>query len=144
MNGRRCGRGLDVFLLLDKPIGMTSTQALNRAKRILDAQRAGHTGSLDPLASGLLPLCFGEATKMSAFLLDAEKRYRVEARLGVATDTADADGEVIETVPVPALDEAGVEQVLEQFRGDIEQVPPMYSSTHWRARASPLNGTHGR
>lgn len=128
MSRRRHGRRIDGILLLDKPVGSTSTQALNRAKHIFDAQRAGHTGSLDPLASGLLPLCFGEATKMSAFLLDAEKRYEVEARLGVATDTADADGEVTETVPVPALDETRVEEALEQFRGKIEQVPPMYSA----------------
>lgn len=128
MSRRRRGHRIDGILLLDKPTGMTSTQALNRAKHILGAQRGGHTGSLDPLASGLLPLCFGEATKMSAFLLDAEKRYAVEARLGVATDTADADGEVIETVAVPALDEAAVDKVLEQFRGGIAQVPPMYSA----------------
>jgi len=128
MSRRRRGRRIDGILLLDKPTGMTSTQALNRAKHLLDAQRAGHTGSLDPLATGLLPLCFGEATKMSAFLLDAEKRYEVEARFGVATDTADADGEVIETVPVPELDKAAVEKVLERFRGEIEQVPPMYSA----------------
>lgn len=128
MSRRKRGRALDGILLLDKPTGMTSTQALNRAKRILDARRAGHTGSLDPLASGLLPLCFGEATKMSAFLLDAEKRYEVEVRLGVATDTADADGRIIDTAPVPELNEAAVERALAGFRGAIEQVPPMYSA----------------
>ena len=125
---RRRGRQVDGILLLDKPTGITSTSALNRAKHVFDARRGGHTGSLDPLASGLLPLCFGEATKVSAFLLDAEKRYEVEARLGTATDTADADGKVIETAAVPALDAARVEAVLEDFRGEIKQVPPMYSA----------------
>lgn len=125
---RRRGRRIDGILLLDKPVGMTSTHALNRAKHVFDARRGGHTGSLDPLASGLLPLCFGEATKISAFLLDAEKRYVVEARLGTATDTADADGEVIETAAVPALDADRVEAVLEGFRGPIKQIPPMYSA----------------
>lgn len=125
---RRRGRRVNGILLLDKPTGITSTQALNRAKRVFDARRAGHTGSLDPLASGLLPLCFGEATKVSAFLLDAQKRYEVVARLGAATDTADADGAVIETATVPALDAARVEAALEGFRGEIEQIPPMYSA----------------
>lgn len=131
---RKRGRPVNGILLLDKPTGITSTQALNRAKHILDARRAGHTGSLDPLASGLLPLCFGEATKMSAFLLDAEKRYLVEARLGVATDTADADGEIVGTAPVPVLDEAAVERALTGFRGPIEQVPPMYSALKHRGQ----------
>ncbi len=129
---RRRGRRVDGILLLDKPTGITSTQALNRAKHVFNARRAGHTGSLDPLASGLLPLCFGEATKVSAFLLDAEKRYEVEARLGTATDTADADGKAIETAPVPELDPARVEAVLAGFRGEIEQVPPMYSALKHR------------
>lgn len=125
---RRRGRRVDGIVLLDKPVGITSTQALNRAKQVFDARRGGHTGSLDPLASGLLPLCFGEATKISAFLLDAEKRYVVEARLGTATDTADADGEVIEAAVVPALSAERVEAVLADFRGPIEQIPPMYSA----------------
>ncbi len=125
---RQRGRPIDGILLLDKPAGITSTQALNRAKRALNARRAGHTGSLDPLASGMLPLCFGEATKLSAFLLNAEKEYQVEARLGIATDTADADGEVRATAEVPALKREHVESVLARFRGEIEQVPPMYSA----------------
>jgi tRNA pseudouridine55 synthase len=116
------------ILLLDKPAGITSTQALNRAKRALGANRGGHTGSLDPLATGILPLTFGEATKLSAYLLNAEKRYSVEARLGVATDTGDADGAVRGEAPVPSLTERDVERVLERFRGDIEQIPPMYSA----------------
>lgn len=125
---RRQGRRIDGIVLLDKPVGITSTQALNRAKRVFDARRGGHTGSLDPLASGLLPLCFGEATKVSAFLLDAQKRYVVEARLGVATATADADGEIIARAAVPLLEASRVEAVLEDFRGEIEQIPPMYSA----------------
>ena len=125
---RRRGRPVNGVLLLDKPGGITSTQALNRAKRALDARRGGHTGSLDPLASGMLPLCFGEATKLAAFLLDAGKWYDVEARLGVATETADADGAVRATADVPALEPEQVEAVLARFRGDIQQVPPMYSA----------------
>ncbi|NND45232.1 MAG: tRNA pseudouridine(55) synthase TruB, partial [Xanthomonadales bacterium] len=102
-------------------------QALQRARRALDARKAGHTGSLDPLASGLLPLCFGEATKVSAYLLDSDKRYQVRARFGAATDTGDADGQVIEeggSVPGPDR----LEAALAAFRGPIEQVPPMYSA----------------
>lgn len=124
----RRGKAVDGILLLDKPAGITSTQALNRAKRALDARRAGHTGSLDPLAGGLLPITFGEATKFSAFLLNAEKRYRVEATLGIATETGDADGAVRARAPVPALDNAAIESALARFRGEIEQIPPMYSA----------------
>jgi tRNA pseudouridine55 synthase len=116
------------ILLLDKPAGITSTQALNRAKRALGAARGGHTGSLDPLATGILPLTFGEATRLAAYLLNAEKSYVVEARLGVATDTGDADGAVRAETPVPALDETTVGKALARFRGAIEQVPPMYSA----------------
>lgn len=121
-------RAVNGVLLLDKPSGGTSNHALQRAKRMFNARKAGHTGSLDPLASGMLPLCFGEATKVSAFLLDADKSYRVTARLGQKTDSADADGQVIETAPVPELDETGVRQVLESFLGESEQIPPMYSA----------------
>ncbi len=130
MSRRRRGAvdAVNGILLLDKPGGITSTQALNRAKRVLGAMRGGHTGSLDPLATGILPLTFGEATKLSAYLLNAEKSYVVEARLGVATDTGDADGAVLREAPVPALDAADVEKVLAGFRGTIEQIPPMYSA----------------
>lgn len=116
------------ILLLDKPSGITSNAALGRAKRILGIKKAGHTGTLDPMASGLLVMCFGEATKVSAFLLDADKAYEAELHLGVATDSEDAEGEVIEEREVPALDEPAIEAVLDRFRGDIEQVPPMYSA----------------
>jgi tRNA pseudouridine55 synthase len=116
------------LLLLNKPAGMTSNQALQRVKRLLKARKAGHTGSLDPAATGMLPLCFGEATKVCAYLLDADKTYRVTARLGEATDTADGDGKIIDTAPVPELDKAAWEAILAKFEGDIEQVPPMYSA----------------
>lgn len=115
-------------LLLDKPIGLTSNRALQVAKRLFNARKAGHTGSLDPLASGLLPICFGEATKFSGFLLDADKRYWVRMKLGQTTTTGDADGEVIATQPVPALDRATLEAVMKTFTGEIEQIPPMYSA----------------
>ncbi len=128
--GRRSAgrRNVSGILLLDKPVGITSNRALQIAKKLYQARKAGHTGSLDPLASGLLPLCFGEATKVSAFLLDADKRYWVRTRLGQTTTTGDADGEIRETRPVGGLTPAGLEQVLVRFRGAIEQVPPMYSA----------------
>lgn len=115
-------------LLLDKPPGLTSNQALQKVKRLLNARKAGHTGSLDPAATGMLPLCFGEATKICAYLLDADKSYRVVARLGESTDTGDADGTVTATAEVPALDAARWNEVLQGFVGDILQVPPMYSA----------------
>jgi len=120
---------LDVhgILLLDKPVGLTSNQALQQAKRLLKARKAGHTGSLDPLASGLLPLCFGEATKVSRFLLEADKTYVAVFRLGVTTATGDADGEVIETRAV-SVGRRDLERAIERFTGTIEQIPPMYSA----------------
>ena len=120
-------RVLDGVLLLDKPIGLSSNDALIRAKRLLLAKKAGHTGTLDPLASGLLPLCFGEATKFSQDLLDADKTYEATMRLGQRTATGDAEGEVIDTRPVEC-DRAAVEAALVRFTGDIVQVPPMYSA----------------
>lgn len=127
---RRQKRGRDVngILLLDKSTGMTSNAALQEVKRLYGARKAGHTGSLDPLASGLLPVCFGEATKFSRFLLEADKYYRVTGKLGVRTASGDAEGEVVETRPVPELTEAGLREVLERFTGSIEQVPSMYSA----------------
>jgi len=107
---------------------MTSNRALQRVKHLFAARKAGHTGSLDPLATGLLPLCFGEATKISGYLLDADKRYRVRCRLGLTTTTADREGEPLERAPVPELDDAAVEAVLAKFRGPIAQIPPMYSA----------------
>lgn len=124
----RRGRPVNGILLLDKPAGMTSNGALQQAKRLFGAAKAGHTGSLDPLATGVLPLCFGEATKFSQYLLDADKQYETTARLGVKTATGDADGDVVETREVPELDEEHVEDVISGFRGKISQVPSMYSA----------------
>lgn len=120
-------RALDGVLLLDKPVGLSSNDALIRAKRLYLAKKAGHTGTLDPLASGLLPLCFGEATKFSQDLLEADKTYEATMRLGIRTTTGDAEGEVIETRDV-TCDQGAVERALAQFRGEIVQVPPMYSA----------------
>ncbi len=128
MAKRRGGRNVTGVLLLDKPAGLTSNKALQSVKRLFGARKAGHTGSLDPLATGLLPICFGEATKVSGFLLDADKRYVVTCKLGVATDTGDAEGEEAERAPVPALEAEQVEAALAGFRGAIEQLPPMYSA----------------
>lgn len=128
--GRRRQKGRDVqgILLLDKPLGKTSNEALQRVKRIFYAKKAGHTGSLDPLATGLLPICFGSATKVSAFLLDADKRYWVRMKLGETTTTADAEGEVLQQRPYEGVSQADLEAVLPRFRGDIQQIPPMYSA----------------
>jgi len=126
--GRQKPAVVNGLLLLNKPAGMTSNQALQKVKRLLKAKKAGHTGSLDPAATGMLPLCFGEATKVCAYLLEADKTYRVTARLGEATDTADADGEIIETAPVPELDRDAWEAILKGFEGASEQIPPMYSA----------------
>jgi tRNA pseudouridine55 synthase len=125
---RRKAEAVDGLLLLNKPAGITSNQALQKIKRLLNAKKAGHTGSLDPAATGMLPLCFGEATKVCAYLLDADKTYRVTARLGEATDTGDADGKVIDTAPVPPLDLAAWSKIVQGFSGDSEQIPPMYSA----------------
>jgi tRNA pseudouridine55 synthase len=119
---------VDGLLLLNKPAGMTSNQALQKVRRLLNARKGGHTGALDPSATGMLPLCFGEATKVSAFLLDADKTYRVTAKLGSATDTGDSDGRETERKEVPDLSQDEWISVLEGFRGDSMQVPPMYSA----------------
>jgi tRNA pseudouridine55 synthase len=116
------------ILLLDKPIGLSSNGALQRIKRLFRAKKAGHTGSLDPLATGMLPICFGEATKFSQFLLDSDKRYRVSMRLGLKTTTGDAEGEVIETRPVPEISSLFFDKVLKEFLGEIQQIPPMFSA----------------
>jgi tRNA pseudouridine55 synthase len=128
------GRQLTGIVLLDKPAGVTSNAALQRVKRLFDAAKAGHTGSLDPLATGMLPICFGAATKISAYLLDARKTYRVVGCLGAATDTGDADGRVIARAATPALDVAMLEPVLARFRGTIWQTPPMYSALKHEGR----------
>ncbi len=122
------GRNVNGVLLLDKPLEMSSNLALQIVKRLFNANKAGHTGSLDPLATGLLPICFGEATKASGFLLDADKHYQVRCKLGEITATGDGEGEVIEYRPVVGIDAERLEAVFERFRGEIEQIPPMYSA----------------
>lgn len=124
---KRIRRKVDGILVLDKPRGLTSNAALQKVRWLLNAEKAGHTGSLDPLATGVLPLCFGEATKFSQYLLDADKGYETVAQLGVTTTTGDAEGEVIEQRPV-AVTMAQLSDALAPFRGAIQQIPPMYSA----------------
>lgn len=124
---RRRGRDIHGVLLLDKPQGLSSNDALQKVKRLYNANRAGHTGALDPLATGMLPICLGEATKFSQYLLDSDKRYRVIAKLGQRTDTSDADGIVVQQRPVN-FSAGQLAAALETFRGDTEQVPSMYSA----------------
>ena len=128
MARRRRGRPVSGILVLDKPIGESSNRALQTAKRLYFAAKAGHTGSLDPLATGVLPLCFGEATKFSQYLLDADKAYESTFVLGTVTDSGDAEGQVLETSDASAISEADVAKALEGFRGEIEQVPSMFSA----------------
>lgn len=128
MGRRRKGRPVSGILVLDKPQGLTSNGALQRAKRLFQAAKAGHTGSLDPLATGVLPLCFGEATKFSQYLLDADKGYRSTVVLGTGTDTGDAEGEAIATACAAAIDEAAVTAAMAGLTGEIDQIPPMYSA----------------
>ena len=130
MNGRPAKKPRDLVdgvLLLDKPVGLSSNDALIKAKRVLNAKKAGHTGTLDPFATGLLPLCFGEATKFSQDLLEADKTYEATVHLGIMTNTGDTEGEAIETLPVDVTVEQ-IEAALARFRGPIQQVPPMYSA----------------
>jgi tRNA pseudouridine55 synthase len=128
MNRKTRFRRLDGILLLDKPSGMSSNQALQRVRHLFRAEKAGHTGSLDPLATGLLPVCFGEATKIAGLLLGSRKAYETTARLGATTDTDDADGAVLHERAVPALDDATVEAALAPLRGRIRQRAPIYSA----------------
>ncbi|MDP3588947.1 MAG: tRNA pseudouridine(55) synthase TruB [Methylobacter sp.] len=128
MSKRKSGCNIHGILLLDKRLGVSSNKALQEVRRLFNANKAGHTGSLDPLATGLLPLCFGEATKVSALMLDDNKRYQVVVQLGVMTDTGDLEGTVIETKPVPELSIDEILTCLEKFAGEIDQVPPMYSA----------------
>lgn len=126
--GRQRGRPVNGILLLDKPLGLSSNHALQRVKRLYDARKAGHTGSLDPLADGMLPICFGDATKLSAYLLDADKYYWFRMRLGQTTATGDTEGEILTDEPVGELTHAAIEQVCAEFVGQIQQMPPMYSA----------------
>jgi len=128
MGRRRKGRNISGIVLLDKPLGITSNRALQIVKRLYKAAKAGHTGSLDPLATGLLPLCLGEATKVSGFLLDADKSYLATLKLGIKTSSADAEGEILETRPVESYSKKQLNAAIASFLGDIDQVPPMHSA----------------
>ena len=130
---RKRGRDIDGVFLLDKPQGMSSNDIMQKVKRLFQANKAGHTGALDPLATGMLPICLGEATKFSQFLLDADKRYQVIAKLGERTDTSDADGQVVQTREVK-VDEQQILAALPQFRGEIMQVPTMFSALKHNGR----------
>ncbi len=128
--GRRRSRGRPVsgILILNKPVGMSSNNALQRVKYLMFAAKAGHTGSLDPLATGVLPICLGEATKFSRFLLDSDKGYKSTFRFGVTTETGDSDGEVVAQQSAAKVTRKAVEKAIEQFRGEIQQIPSMYSA----------------
>ncbi len=124
------------ILLLDKPLGLTSSAALQRVRHLLGRPKAGHTGSLDPLATGMLPICIGEATKVAGALLAGAKGYTVEMRLGERTDTGDAEGVIVERQAVPRIDEAAIAPALQALRGPQQQVPPMYSAL--KVKGQPL------
>jgi tRNA pseudouridine55 synthase len=128
MSRRRKGRDIHGVLLLDKPVGFSSNQAVQKVRWLFQARKAGHTGSLDPFATGMLPICLGEASKTAGFMLDASKTYIAEAFLGASTTTGDVEGDVCLEKPVPELTPAAIEATFDRFRGDIEQVPPMYSA----------------
>jgi tRNA pseudouridine55 synthase len=125
---KKRGRDINGILVLDKPAGMSSNGALQHVKRLFNANKAGHTGNLDVPATGLLPICLGEATKVSAYLLDSSKTYRARCQLGITTTTGDAEGEIVDKTPVPVLSESDLKQVFTKFIGQIEQIPPMYSA----------------
>lgn len=128
MGRKRKGRDISGILVIDKPSGMTSNGVLQKVKWLYQAQKAGHTGALDPIATGVLPICLGEATKFSQRLLDSDKRYITRVQLGESRDTADVEGETLDTAAIPALSRDQIEQALAQYRGEITQVPPMYSA----------------
>ncbi|WP_457809438.1 tRNA pseudouridine(55) synthase TruB [Kushneria sp. EE4] len=144
MARRRRGRPIDGVLLLDKSEGVTSNRALQQVRGLYQAQKAGHTGTLDPMATGLLPICLGEATKFSSWLLDADKRYLADVRLGAMTDTGDREGEVLKKRDVPALNDDDIESVLAGFLGEIDQVPPMYSALKHQGRPLYEHARAGR
>jgi tRNA pseudouridine55 synthase len=136
MSRRRKGRDVHGILLLDKPAGYSSNQAVQKVRWLFQARKAGHTGSLDPFATGMLPVCFGEASKTAGFMLDASKTYLASARFGQATATGDVEGEVISELPVPDYSTEDFDRAFEVFRGPIEQVPPMYSAL--KLKGQPL------
>ena len=128
MGRRRKGNDVHGILLLDKPVGFSSNQAVQKVRWLFSARKAGHTGSLDPFATGMLPICFGEASKTAGFMLDSAKTYHAIARLGQASSTGDTEGDIVAELPVPELTIEDFEAVFERFRGQIEQIPPMYSA----------------
>lgn len=128
MSARKKGRDVHGIILLDKPAGYSSNQTLQKVRRLLDARKAGHTGTLDPFATGMLPLCLGEASKTAGLIMDGRKSYTATLLLGHATATGDTEGEVVDTQPVPCLDQATIETAMAQFRGPLKQIPPMYSA----------------
>jgi len=130
------GRNITGIIVIDKPTGRSSNHVLQQVKRLFDAKKAGHTGSLDPLATGVLPVCLGEATKVSSYLLDGDKRYQVTCQLGITTDSGDADGNVVAEIAVPEISEQSLLAVLPQFMGQQQQVPPMYSAL--KVQGQPL------
>lgn len=127
---RRSKKGRDItgIVIIDKPSGISSNHALQRVKRLFNANKAGHTGSLDPLATGVLPICLGEATKLSTYLLDADKQYQVRCQLGTLTDSGDSDGEVLSQEPIPEFSSADLQVILQRFVGEQQQIPPMFSA----------------
>ena len=136
MSRRRKGRSVHGILLLDKPVGYSSNQAVQKVRWLYQARKAGHTGSLDPFATGMLPVCFGEASKTAGFMLDASKKYLASARFGQATATGDVEGEIISELPVPDFSTEDFERAFKGFRGPIEQIPPMYSAL--KLKGQPL------
>ena len=128
MSRRRRGRAVNGVIVLDKPAGWSSNDAVQRVKRLFGAAKVGHTGSLDPLATGVLPLCLGQATKLSQYLLNADKRYLTSVRLGVATDSGDADGKVLQRAACDGITREAIDAALDAFRGEIDQVPSMFSA----------------
>jgi tRNA pseudouridine55 synthase len=128
------GRNITGIVVIDKPTGRSSNHVLQQVKRLFDAKKAGHTGALDPLATGVLPICLGESTKVSSYLLDADKAYQVTCKLGVVTDSGDSDGEVIATADIPEFDEQTIEAILPQFIGELDQVPPMFSALKYQGQ----------
>ncbi|MCZ6642123.1 MAG: tRNA pseudouridine(55) synthase TruB [Gammaproteobacteria bacterium] len=134
MARRRRGRDVSGVIVIDKPAGISSNDAVQRAKRLFGARKVGHTGSLDPLATGVLPLCFGEATKFSQFLLASNKKYWARIKLGIATDSGDADGKITATRAVENVDKGRIEDALRFFRGEIDQVPSMFSAIKYKGQ----------
>ncbi len=134
MNTRQIKRQVDGILLLDKPAGMTSNGVLQYVKRLFCAKKAGHTGSLDPIATGMLPICFGEATKFSQFLLESDKTYQVTGKLGVQTTTGDIEGEIVAALPVVDVTQERLNQVMAAFIGQLDQIPPMFSALKHKGR----------